>query len=268
MTPYTPAVDTHAHVFDRSCRLVEGRRYSPDYEAPTERYIAMLDRAGVRHGVLVQPSFLGTDNAYLLAGLRAFPDRLRGVAVLAPEIGDAELEAMAEAGIHGIRYNLLGRDPAMVATPDCRALTRRVTDLGWLVEVQVPGAELPAVLDTLLKDAKTIVVDHFGKPGTAEPKSDPGYCKLTEFDPGGPVWVKLSAPYRQGGIDVASFSAAFLAHFRPERLLWGSDWPWTENEAATSYGECLGQIGRWLGGDAAVHARFDRASRRLYRFET
>ena len=71
-----------------------------------------------------------------------------------------------------------------------------------------------------------------------------------EFAPGGPVWVKLSAPYRLGGVDPGPYAAAFLAHFGPERLLWGSDWPWTENEAATSYGECMGQIGGWLGTDA------------------
>ena len=83
MAPYIPAVDTHAHVFDRSCRLVEGRRYTPGYEAPAARYVEVLARAGVRHGVLVQPSFLGTDNACLLAGLRRFPGTLRGIAVVA-----------------------------------------------------------------------------------------------------------------------------------------------------------------------------------------
>jgi predicted TIM-barrel fold metal-dependent hydrolase len=266
MTPFTPAVDTHAHVFDRGCRFVEGRRYTPGYEAPAARYVEVLNRAGVRHGVLVQPSFLGTDNACLLAGLRAFPDTLRGIAVVAPEIADVELETMAATGVRGIRYNLIGRDPAMLARPDYRALTRRVAALGWLVEMQVPGAALPGVLDTLTADAGTVVVDHFGRPGTADPEADPGFRRLIEFGPGGPVRVKLSAPYRQGGIDPAPYAAAFLAHFDPERLLWGSDWPWTQHEAATSYGECVAQIGGWLGQDAALRARFDQAGRALYGF--
>ena len=266
MHRFTPAVDTHAHVFDAGCRLVEGRRYMPGYPAPTPRYVAVLDRAGMRHGVLVQPSFLGTDNSYLLAGLRAFPDRLRGVAVVAPQIDDADLEAMAGAGVRGIRYNLLGRDPTMVATPKYRALTRRVAALGWLVELQVLGADLPAALDVLLKDAQTVVVDHFGKPGAAEPQADPGFRKLIEFGPGGPVWIKLSAPYRLGRLDPAPYAAAFLAQFGPERLLWGSDWPWTQHEVSTSYDECVSQIGGWLGADRQILARFDRASRALYGF--
>jgi predicted TIM-barrel fold metal-dependent hydrolase len=266
MQGFIPAVDTHAHVFDRGCRFVKGRRYTPGYAAPVARYVAVLERHGVRRAVLVQPSFLGTDNSYLLAGLRANPGRLRGVAVVAPEIGDAELAAMTGVGVRGIRYNLLGRDPAMVATPDCRALTRRVAALGWLIEVQVPGADLPGVLDVLLKDAQTVVVDHFGKPGTSEPEADPGFRKLMEFGPGGPVWVKLSASYRQGGIDPAPYAAAFLAQFGPERLLWGSDWPWTENEVSTSYAECLEQIGGWLNGDLGLQDRFNWASRELYGF--
>ena len=266
MTPFIPAVDTHAHVFDRSCRLVEGRRYTPGYEAPAGRYVEAFDGAGVRQGVLVQPSFLGTDNACLLAGLRRYPGRLRGVAVVAPDVTAADLEAMAAAGVRGIRYNLIGRDPEMLAKPEYRALTRRVARLGWLVEVQVPGGALAGVLDALTADAGAVVVDHFARPGTADPESDPGFRELMAFGPGGPVWVKLSAPYRLAGFDPAPYAAAFLAHFGPERLLWGSDWPWTQHEATTSYGECVEQAGGWLGGDADIHARFDRASRDLYGF--
>jgi predicted TIM-barrel fold metal-dependent hydrolase len=266
MSLLIPAVDTHAHVFDRSCRFVEGRRYTPGYEAPTACYVEVLKRAGVRHGVLVQPSFLGTDNACLLAGLQQYPHRLRGISVVAPDVTGAELESMDTAGVRGIRYNLIGLDPALVAQPEYRALTRRVAALGWLIEVQAPGAALPGVLDALTADAAKVVVDHFGKPGLADPEADPGFRKLLEFGPEGPVWVKLSASYRLGGLDPAPYATAFLAHFGPERLLWGSDWPWTQNEAATSYGECVEQIGGWLGGDAEIHARFDRASRELYGF--
>jgi predicted TIM-barrel fold metal-dependent hydrolase len=266
MHSFTPAVDTHAHVFDAGCRFVEGRRYTPGYEAPAARYVKMLDRAKVPYGVLVQPSFLGTDNSCLLAGLRRFHNRLRGIAVVAPAITDAQLQVMAAAGVRGIRYNLVGMDPALVSQPDTRALTRRVSALGWLVQVQAPGDALPGVLDTLTRDAETVIVDHFGKPSSPRRQDDPGFRKLMEFTSGGPVWVKLSAPYRLGGVDPGPYAAAFLAHFGPERLLWGSDWPWTENEAATSYGECVGQIGEWLGGDAGVRARFNHASRALYGF--
>ena len=72
-------IDTHAHVFARGLTLAEGRRYAPDYDAPVEDYLRRLDENGLSHGVLVQPSFLGTDNGFMLDALRRHPDRLRGI---------------------------------------------------------------------------------------------------------------------------------------------------------------------------------------------
>src|SRR4051794_28182411 len=77
------AIDTHAHVFTRDLMLASDRRYAPGYDAPFADYLAMLDRNGVSHGVLVQPSFLGTDNTFLAKALLQAPDRLRGIAVVA-----------------------------------------------------------------------------------------------------------------------------------------------------------------------------------------
>ncbi len=101
------AIDAHAHVFERGLPLAAQRRYVPDYDAPLPAYFAQLDGCGVSHGVLVQPSFLGTDCSYLLAALRREPRRLRGVAVIEPDCGFGTLAAMAEAGVVGIRLNLI-----------------------------------------------------------------------------------------------------------------------------------------------------------------
>src|SRR3954447_14777689 len=97
------AVDTHAHVFTRRLALAGDRRYAPSYDAPAAAYLAMLDRNGMSHGVLVQPSFLGTDNTYLVQTLRQAPDRLRGIAVVDPEAEPDELQALARGGVVGIR---------------------------------------------------------------------------------------------------------------------------------------------------------------------
>ncbi len=261
-----PAVDTHAHVFDRTCRLVEPRRYSPDYEAPTDAYLAELDRAGVSYGVLVQPSFLGTDNTYLLAALNQHPNRLRGIVVVAPEVTDAQLDTMAASGVRGIRYNLFGLDPGLIARPEMRALTARAASRGWLVEVHAPGPALPSALDTLVHDADRIVIHHFGRPEATRTTDDPGFRRLMEFSSGDPVFIKLSAAYRLSGIDPAPYAAAFLDRFGPQRLLWGSDWPWTQHEDETNYQGCLDEFATRLAGDLESLKAIDRASRALYGF--
>lgn len=266
MSAFTPAVDTHAHVFDRTCPMVPGRRYTPGYEAPVERYVALLDGAGIAHGVLVQPSFLGTDNDYLVAALRRHPGRLAGIAVVDPSVTDDALEHLTQAGVRGLRYNLFGQDPGLIDRPDYRALTRRAHGHGWLIELHTPGSSLPAVLDTLLADTDRVVVHHFGRPERPDPDTDTGLAKLMEFNAAGPVWVKLSAPYRLAGIDPAPLAAALIGRLGPDRLLWGSDWPWTQHETVTSFDHCLDQIRGWLGPETALCDRFDRTSRNLYGF--
>src|ERR1700741_2321797 len=71
-------IDTHSHVFHRGLKLASGRRYAPDYDAPLSLYLAQLDQNGTTNGVLVQPSFLGTDNSYIVDCLGQTNGRLRG----------------------------------------------------------------------------------------------------------------------------------------------------------------------------------------------
>ena len=73
-----PAIDTHAHVFRQGLALADTRRHTPDYDATLTQYLALLDAHGVARGVLVQPSFLGTDNSHLVAALRAAAGRCAG----------------------------------------------------------------------------------------------------------------------------------------------------------------------------------------------
>ena len=43
----------------------------------------------------------------MLDALRAEPERLRGIAVVPPNVGERELIALKEAGIVGLRLNVL-----------------------------------------------------------------------------------------------------------------------------------------------------------------
>ena len=104
-----PTIDTHAHVFHRGLKLAPGRRYAPDYDAPLPLYLEQLDRNGMTNGVLVQPSFLGTDNSYLVESLKQASGRLRGIAVVDPAVSTDELRALDRAGVVGLRLNLVGQ---------------------------------------------------------------------------------------------------------------------------------------------------------------
>jgi predicted TIM-barrel fold metal-dependent hydrolase len=91
-------IDTRAHVFAASCAIAPGARYRPLGEAPVGEWLALQDAAGVTHGVLVQPSFLGTDTSCLLETLRVQPQRLRATVVVGPGIPPGDAQTMGCAG--------------------------------------------------------------------------------------------------------------------------------------------------------------------------
>ena len=243
-------IDAHAHVFTRNLSLTSGRRYTPDYDATLQDYLAHLDAHGLSHGVLVQPSFLGTDNQYLLDALAQAPDRLRGVVVVEPDIDTQQLQAMAEQGVVGVRLNLMGKPLPDFSEPHWAPLFKQVAALGWHVELHRHVEDLPGLIRGLLPFGCNIVVDHFGRPDARLGVDDPAFRALLELGLTGQVWVKVSAIYRLGGSveqndAFANAALPLLAQtFGAQRLVWGSDWPHTQHEQDVSYTTVTEQLQR------------------------
>jgi predicted TIM-barrel fold metal-dependent hydrolase len=113
------SADTHAHVFHRELNFIPNRRYTPDYDAFPEQYLAMLDANGMSHGVIVPISILGTDNSHTVEALERVRNRLRGIAVVDPATDLDKVSGLDASGIAGIRMNLIG-----LPVPDVRAPSR------------------------------------------------------------------------------------------------------------------------------------------------
>ena len=147
--------------------------------------------------MLVQPSFLGTDNSHLVAALRAAAGRLRGVAVVSPDIAAADLLALAEAGVAGIRLNLIGLPLPALDQPAWQELLAHVNTLGWHVEVHLQASRLPAIMPALLC---RLPRGHrpLRPPDPALGIADPGFAYLLRQADSGQVWVKLAAPIATG----------------------------------------------------------------------
>lgn len=187
------AVDSHAHVFVRGLPLASLRRHAPEHDATLVDYLALLDAHAVSHAVLVQPSFLGTDNRFMLEAIREQPKRLRGVAVVDAETHDDQMHALAAGGIVGIRFNLIGLpipDYTQGAWPRLLACVR---ELDWHVEVHCALRDLASVGQAVLDAGCKLVVDHFGRPSASGIE---GLDWLLSSASGKRTWVKLSAGYR------------------------------------------------------------------------
>lgn len=237
-------VDTHAHVFEKGLPLTDGRRYAPDYNATLDTYLQLLNAHGIERAVLVQPSFLGTDNRYLLQALSRDRRRLRGVAVVTPDVSEKELAALHAQGVTGIRLNLIGQALPNLAANSWTPLLERLSELGWHVELHRNAQDLAPMLDRLLEAGVPVVVDHFGRPDPQKGVQDPGFRTLLGYGKTGRVWVKVSGAYRcaAGSDFVREATGQLVEHFGAGRLMWGSDWPHTQHEQMMNYGKSLSTL--------------------------
>lgn len=266
------AVDSHAHVFLQGLALADTRRHTPDYDATLAQYLGLLDAHGLSHGVLVQPSFLGTDNSHLLEALRAAPARLRGVAVVDTAIDEAALRALAAAGVVGIRLNLIGLAVPDLRTQPWQSLLARVNALGWHVEIHLQAARLADIMPALLQAGCRVVVDHFGRPDPALGVADPGFGYLLRQADSGRVWVKLSAPYRNWTGEACASAGREAARqlldaYTPARLMWGSDWPHTEHRHLASYPASMRWLDDWIDDPTQRRAVLAETPLRLFQFQ-
>jgi predicted TIM-barrel fold metal-dependent hydrolase len=216
------AVDTHAHVIGDA--FIEERSYTPP-PAPGEKYLAMLDATGMTYGVLVQVSVHGTDNRLLVDMLRAHPDRLRGVAVVPPDVADAELSILKDAGVTGLRLNTLSGGGVGFGNID--RYERICQELGWHLQLLATPTNLEDIAPRLLRLRVPYVIDHMGDFDVAAGTGAPAWqTMLRLMSEGG--WTKLSGAFRLSQsapyADTIPFARS-LAEAAPDRCVYGSDWP-------------------------------------------
>lgn len=229
------ACDTHAHVLGPADRFPfdEHRIYTPP-DSTVEDYTALLSTLGISRAVVVQPSVYGDDNAALVDALAAMGSGVRGVAVVGEDVSAAELKRLDDAGVRGIRFNVVDRREGrnVIPTDVLADFAKRIADFGWHIELLVNADEAANAM-TALKDLPVdIVVAHLGYPRSgATPWMDQdGFAAFLSAFQAGRLWVKLTGPYRISGApdlpytDVTSLARRLVAE-NPDRILWGTDWP-------------------------------------------
>lgn len=259
-------IDSHVHVWAADTPLLPGRRYTPAHLAPVDTLLSVLDAHGVDGAVLVQPSFLSTDNAYLLKALTQHPDRFRGVAVVDAEAGQSALEDLRAAGIAGLRLNLMHGPLPDLSTDRWRGLFARAASVGLHIQLHLDASMAAAVLPPILDAGAVVVIDHFGRPDPGLGAEDPAWRSILDLGHDGRHRVKLSAPYRLGGVVPETLMPALLTTFGPDGLLWGSDFPWTRHEEGRTYRACVEGVLDWLPTPAAGPYVLGRTAVSLYGF--
>lgn len=236
-------IDSHAHVFDESCIFSKESRYTPKRPVPPDTYLELLDKHGIGGAVLVQPSFLGTDNSCLTGTIARRRTSMRGVAVVTADVTPGTLSTLRAEGIRGVRLNLIGLPDPDFTNPAWRQWLQHVAAANLPVDLHASGDRWATLLPPLQDQGITVVIEHFGRPGSVD---SAGFKAILAAAARGRAWVKVSAPYRMSTEVLHEALPLLLTHFGPERLVWGSDFPWTQHEEGRSMAGCMADCVAWM----------------------
>ncbi|MGN6495744.1 MAG: amidohydrolase family protein [Tsuneonella sp.] len=228
--PPPGAVDAHCHVFGPAERFPFSARakYLPQ-DATPEMLFALRDRLSFSRSVIVQASCHGTDNSATLAAIAKSGGTARGVAVVDPAIDEAELAALHEGGIRGVRFNFLKRLVDHAPRDKFLEVSRRLP-AGWHVVIYFEAELLEELRPFMAAIPVPLVIDHMGRPDVRQGPDGPDMRALRALLGSRPdIWFKPTCPDRLDPADDPwdAFVAAVrpLVEDYPDRCIWGTDWP-------------------------------------------
>jgi len=224
---YAGACDCHVHIYDDSYPLAPSATFKPA-PAPVPAYREVQQALSLTRVVVVQPTGYGFDNRCTLSALAQFGDAARGVAMLPPDTTDVELARLHDAGVRGVRHMMLAG--GLSTWNGLEADAAHIAPLGWNIDLQLDGRDLPHHEAALMRLPGKLVIDHTGKflePVQPDSEAFKSLCRVMDR---GQCWVKLSAPYETSRVGAPDYDdvavlARMLAERYPERCLWGSNWP-------------------------------------------
>lgn len=272
--PVDGSIDCHAHVIDpQRFAYVDGAGYRPQpHETGTrEAFTATLDAHDVTHALLVQPSCYGIDNAAMLDAVARSRGRFKGIAVVAPDIAERNLTALADRGVVGVRFNLVTYDRHALAKAGAAGLLDRLRDLAWSAQIYAHDEQWPELAPILRRNRVKVLIDHFGVRNIAAGIDSSGFRSVLELGRTGLAAVKLSAPFRLvsrpgAHAELDGFAAALLEAFGIAGCVWGSDWPFLATRDRIGYAEVLATVGRWLPNPADRNQVLWKNPARLFGF--
>jgi predicted TIM-barrel fold metal-dependent hydrolase len=232
-------IDAHSHIWtpDTARYPLAGgfRRANMEPASFTvEELLQHAKPAGVNRVVLIQMSFYGYDNRYMLDTIRKFPGQFSGVAVIDQHsrMVEAEMRSLKMQGVHGFR--IYPKDVPVDRWLDDEGLqkmfkTGAEENLNMCCLID-PNA-LPALSKACAKYPETpVVIDHLcriGVSGKIDPADVKALCDMAQHKH---VTVKVSALYALGQkkppyLDLAPMIRRVCEAFGPERLMWATDCP-------------------------------------------
>jgi 2-pyrone-4,6-dicarboxylate lactonase len=240
--PPANSCDTHFHIFGppETFPFLSTHEYTPP-AAPLEHYLKMAAIIGIDRGVVVQPSVHGLDNSVTLDAIAKSGGRFRGVARIDDGTAKGELKRFHEGGVRGVRFNLLDRPRGNVKLDVLDRCVEHIAEFGWSMDLHIDTKNLLAQERRIRAMPVPVVIDHIARIKPAEGLNQPAFQLLLDLLKDNKVWVKVSGAdkicntkvhsyFGLPFVEVISFARSVIAA-APERVIWGTDWPHSNNFA-------------------------------------
>jgi predicted TIM-barrel fold metal-dependent hydrolase len=231
-------IDAHVHVwapdvahFPRD-RKRAARASQPDSFTP-EQLLAIARPSGVSRIVLIQMSFYGTDNSYMLDAIRRYPGVFVGVGILdphAPGVRD-EMIRLEALGVRGYRIVPGAETKTWLDSEGMQAMWKCGAERGIAMCPLINPDAFSSVDRMCGKFPQTpVVIDHLariGADGEIRQSDVRALCALARHRN---VHVKVSAFYALGKkqypySDLTPLIKSVYDAYGPRRLMWASDSP-------------------------------------------
>jgi 2-pyrone-4,6-dicarboxylate lactonase len=222
--------DTHCHVLGPTDRFPYAATATINpADAPKEKLFALHAMLGIERCVIVQTAMHGMDNRVTEDALAAKGGAYLGVALLPATVDDAELRRLDRLGFRGVRYNFMPHLHRDYNFEQVMALTPRLVDVGWHLQIHMDGSLLPDMASGLERSPMPVVIDHIGRIDAGLGLEQAPFQCLLRLMQHDKFWVKVSGcdritrtgpPYA----DAIPFARKLVSEF-PDRVVWGTDWP-------------------------------------------
>jgi len=243
-------IDAHVHVWTDDCeRYPVADGFRPEDAQPRftpDELLPLCEASGVDRVVLVQMSFYGYDNSYMLDAIAERPDVFRGVAIVDPAMAGLgeELARLRAAGVRGLRiYSLESELRSPLSADQNRRLMHEAGRAGIAICPLLDPDFLPGVYRAAERTPHTTFgVDHLARIGITGSIDDTEVDYLCALAKLPNVFVKVSAFYALGAkqppyLDLVPLVRRAYDAFGPERLMWATDSPF--QAWSHGYGESI-----------------------------
>lgn len=262
--------DCHMHVFGDPVTYpyAADKRNTPP-AMPLADFIAEYQRfaraCGIERMVFTQPSTYGRDNTCLLDAIKLCNGNARGIVDVDESASDAALARLSAAGVVGVRFNLgppnRPREAGLMEKHLARLqrLDARCAEIGWQIDILSPSWLIVDMLDVYRNFKSKFTLAHFGMFLARDGARQPGLLKMTEFlrHGGDRCYMKLTAPYRMATeptFEDATVIAQALIEAAPDRVIWGSDYPYLSNAHRVNSIDLFNLVAQWMP-DAATRRK-------------